>query len=408
MGEQQEIALDSGVRRDFFSIDENLPDIVFTLDLDGNFMYVNRAIATLLGYEQKEIVGGSFLELFASERDRLSFRRYLANAESEMNYRGVAALQCSLGIESDFGINCSFMDGDHVYGVAKRDSLMKCYDRVEEVIDDEEDFEQRNEPLPQRLDHFRIITLLGVGAMGRVYKAIDEQLERTVAVKVLHTSDREDVTRFHREARILASISHPNIAPIYYFGAHDPFPFFCMEYLPDGSLQDLLKKRGTLEPQIAVSYTLQVALALNEAFTKQVIHMDVKPSNIMLDEHDQVKVVDFGLARTNSELRNDIVGTPYYIAPEHIRTGEADHRCDIYSLGISFLQMLYGFVPFAGRTVEETFHKALHNELPPVEILDPAVPQELYQIIVRMTAKNAGNRYQSYSTLIQDLQAAHV
>jgi len=403
---EEKLSAPSDASRDFFFVDENLPDIVFTLDLDGKFLYVNRAIATLLGYEQKEIVGESFLELFAIDRDRKSFRRYLDNVESELNYRGVASLQSSLGIEADFGINCTFMDGDHVYGVVKRDSLISNFDRVEELANYSEEAE--NEPLPLRLDHFRIVTLLGVGAMGRVYQAVDEELDRPVAIKVLCTSDHDDLERFRREARILANISHPNIAPIYYFSGLEGAPFFCMEYLPGGSLQDLLKKRGTLEPGTAVSYTLQVALALNEALNKQVLHMDVKPSNIMLAENDEVKVVDFGLARTSSEMHNDIVGTPYYIAPEHIQTGVADYRCDIYSLGISFLQMLYGFVPFAGRTVEETFQKALHQELPPYEILDPAVPKELYDIVVRMTARNPDNRYSSYSSLIQDLQNVHV
>jgi len=405
---EEDFAPSSQDQRDFFLIDENLPDIVFTLDLGGKFLSVNRAIATLLGYEQIQMLGESFLELFASDRDRLSFRRYLDNVESELNYRGVASLRCSLGIESDFGINCAFMDGDHVFGVVKRDSLARCFDRVEELINDTETTENGEESAPSRLDHFRIITLLGVGAMGRVYRGVDEQLERTVAIKVLSTSDQEDLERFRREARILASISHPNIAPIYYFGGMNGIPFFCMEYLPGGSLQDLLKKRGSLDPNTAVSYTLQVALALNEALTRNVIHMDIKPSNVMLAENDQVKVVDFGLARTNSEMQNDIVGTPYYIAPEHIQTGAADYRCDIYSLGISFLQMLYGFVPFVGRTVEETFQKAVHQEFPPYEILDPAVPKELYDIVLRMTARNPNDRYPTYASLIQDLQHVQV
>ncbi|HEY4490731.1 MAG TPA: protein kinase, partial [Acidobacteriota bacterium] len=261
-----------------------------------------------------------------------------------------------------------------------------------------------------KLGPYKIITLLGAGAMGRVYKGLDEHLDRLVAIKVLSkylAADNENLERFHREAKILASIVHPNIAMIYYFGNLGGLPFFCMEYLPGGSVESLLGRKRVLDTETAVSYTMQVALGLNKALEKGIVHFDVKPSNMMIAENDRIKIVDFGLAHTHRELESalsSIVGSPAYVAPEQIEGGILDHRCDIYSLGVSFFEMLYGYVPITGKTVQEIFTRKVNAPFPSPETLDASVPLELYEIILRMSARDPARRYGNYSEIVEDLE----
>jgi len=409
ISEREAFQLPSMARAECFAIDDNLPDLVFTLDLNGKFIYANRAIRQLLGYEQKDVVGRTFLEFLSTKRSRLRFEKYLSRVENDVHFRSAVRLVNALGVEEEFEINCTVMEGENIYGVARKERPVEAPKEMEEMEVSDIAEEESQEVIPPRLDHYRIVTLLGAGAMGRVYKGFDEQLERFVAIKVLSRSlacSKENLQRFLQEARILANISHPNIALIYHFGNLDSLPFFCMEYLPGGSLESLLRRKGTLDPDTAVNYTQQVALGLNEALQKGVLHMDIKPSNLMLAENDRVKLVDFGLARWNHDLNQSsekIVGTPMYIAPEQILTGEVDHRSDIYSLGITFFQMLYGFVPYCGRTVRETFEKCLEAKFPSRDSLDPA-PSRLYEVICRMTAREPSDRYGNCSELIEDLE----
>lgn len=388
------------------ALDENLPDIVFTMDVAGKILHLNRAVSTLLGYDPKEIAGHYLQDFFSEDSLRLRFTEYLKHLGGEIHFHENVGLRNSLGMAESFEIKCAFMEGDHIFGVARKHRLSEGFDHME-VLEDET---QVAEPtIPARLDHYRIVTLLGAGGMGRVYLGMDEDLERPVAIKVLSdtlTSDLETLERFKQEAKILASITHPNIALIFQFGA-GASPFFCMEYLPGGSVKDLLRKKGTLPAETAASYTLQVALGLNEALSKRVIHLDIKPSNLMLAEDRRIKIVDFGLARKNpepGEAYQDIVGTPYYVAPEQIHSGIMDYRSDIYSLGITLFEMLYGCVPFYGNSVQETFQKCLEDEVPSREELNPEVPKALDGIMRKMTARDPMQRYATYAELIFDLQ----
>lgn len=389
------------------ALDENLPDIVFTMDVAGKILHLNRAVTPLLGYDPKEMAGHYLYDFFSDDTRRMRFKDYLGHLGGEIHFHETVGMRNSLGMEEDFEIKCAFMEGDHIFGVARKRLLAEGFDHME-VLEDETQVNEQ--PIPARLDRYRIVTLLGAGGMGRVYLAMDDDLERPVAIKVLSdslTSNLDTLERFKQEAKILASISHPNIALIFQFGT-GASPFFCMEYLPGGSLKDLLRKKGTLRPDNAASYTLQVALGLNEALSKRIIHLDIKPSNLMLAEDRRVKIVDFGLARKNpdpGEAYQDIVGTPYYVAPEQIHSGIMDYKSDIYSLGITLFEMLYGFVPFYGRTIKETFQKCLEDNIPPRETLDPNVPPELDRIMRKMTARDPLQRYATYAELICDLQS---
>ena len=215
--------------------------------------------------------------------------------------------------------------------------------------------------------------MLGAGSMGRVYKGFDDQLDRPVAIKVISQAlapDPDYLERFQKEARILASISHPNIALIYFLDKNHKPPFFCMEFMPGGSLEDLLQQRKKLDPELAVSYTMQVAIGLDEAYKRGIVHQDIKPSNLMIAENERLKIVDFGLARTSREIEEGpqvIAGTPLYIAPEQVQDGRTDFRSDIYSLGVTFFRMLYGRTPFAGGSLVEILYNQFHQGLPPRE-----------------------------------------
>ena len=392
-------------------MDENLPDIVFLLDLDGKFLYVNRAISEILGHEQKEVVGRTIMDYCAPEHQKV-IREYLSRVSGSPSYTGQILLINKFGNMEVFEANCTLMEDQTIYGVARpldHDSQADS-DQPAKQEEEREVSSQQDEVLPARLGPYRIITLLGAGSMGRVYKGFDEQLERNVAIKVISkalTSDQDYVERFRREAKVLASISHPNIALIYYFDNVDGLPYFCMEYLHGGSLETVLQESKKLDPETAISYTMQVALGLSEAEKKGVIHRDIKPSNIMLAENNRIKIVDFGLAkmaREKQDLDSSIVGTPLYMSPEQLQGSAVDFRCDIYALGLSFFRMLYGFIPFSGTTIGEVFSRRLHEDLPVRDKLDSSVPSNLYRIITVMTARDPAKRYAKYSDLVEALE----
>jgi CheY-like chemotaxis protein len=223
-----------------------------------------------------------------------------------------------------------------------------------------------------RYGNFRVESLIGSGGMGHVFKGYDEQLERTVAIKVLSralSSSFRFVERFRREAKIVAMIEHPGIAAIYSFGEQESDVYFAMQWCPGGSIQDLIKRKGRVELLTAVDIILQCIDALEAVFAKGIVHRDIKPSNIMFDQNQRVKIVDFGLA-TSEELQSHVTpssglhGTPDYMAPEQSQVGKADHRADIYSLGITFYLLLYGKLPFASRSAVEMVLKHSTEPLP--------------------------------------------
>jgi PAS domain S-box-containing protein len=406
IAERQSFELPPMARANQFVMDENLPDIVFLLDLDGKFLYVNRAITEILGHEQKDVVGRTLMD-FSSESNHQSLRGYLSKANALPTFGGKLRLVNKFGNLERFEVNCTLMEDQTVYGVARQIER----NVPPEFEEEEEEQEQAaDELLPARLGPYQIITLLGAGSMGRVYKGFDEQLERNVAIKVISkalAADQEYVERFRREAKVLASISHPNIALIYYYDNLDGLPYFCMEYLHGGSLETVLSDNKVLDPETAVSYTMQVALGLSEAEKKGVIHRDIKPSNLMLAENNRIKIVDFGLAkkaREKQDLDSSIVGTPLYMSPEQLQGGVVDFRCDIYALGLSFFRMLYGFIPFAGTTIGEVFSRRLHEDLPSREKLNSSVPSNLYRIISVMTSREPAKRYSKYADLIEALE----
>ena len=262
------------------------------------------------------------------------------------------------------------------------------------------------------LGQFRIVERIGVGGMATVFKAYQPNLDRYVAIKVLpayHARDPVFVKRFVQEARAVAKLIHPNILQIHDFGDQDNITYIVMEYVAGGTLKDRLKR--PLSVPEAIDYMIQAAEGLDCAHRNGIIHRDVKPANMLLRKDGYLLLSDFGIAKilegtTNLTRVGTGIGTPQYMSPEQ-GTGQAvDRRSDIYSLGIVLFHCLAGRVPYSADNPLTITVKHLNEPLP-VEMLRAAgVPAPIEQVVVRMTAKAAQDRYQTTDELINALTTA--
>ncbi len=267
---------------------------------------------------------------------------------------------------------------------------------------------------PERLGAYRVEGLIGAGGMGVVYRALDEALQRQVAIKTLLpalTADPEFVARFKREAQSAAALNHPNITQIYAIGQEGELPFFAMELIHGTSLDTLTHDRGPLDPQTACGYILQAARGLRHAAQRGLIHRDVKPSNLMLTDEGIVKITDFGLAKTTRSeshltATGEVLGSPGYISPEQAQGIAIDARSDIYSLGASFYQLLTGKLPFDAPTSVAMILKHLSEPVRSPRALNPNIPYPIASVVQRMMAKRPGERFQDYDALIREIDRA--
>jgi len=263
----------------------------------------------------------------------------------------------------------------------------------------------------QLKDEYEILDELGRGGMAIVFKAREKQLERDVAIKVLPFSlafDKEFVERFQREARTSAKLEHPGIIPIYRVGKSGRVIYFVMKFLRGKPLSSVLAARGTLPPSEIRMILLQVARALAYAHKGGIVHRDIKPDNIMFDEHGQAVVTDFGIAKAASGGKltgtGMSIGTPHYMSPEQARAQSLDGRSDLYSLGVVAFQCLVGHVPFDGEDSFSIGYKHIMEEIPtpPLETYDQ---RTLFEITKRMMAKSPDDRFQTADDLVQALEA---
>jgi uncharacterized RDD family membrane protein YckC len=268
------------------------------------------------------------------------------------------------------------------------------------------------------LAHFRIDRRLGAGGMGEVWLATDLALDRPVAIKVLPSEVARDVSRrerLFREARAQARIHHPNVCHIYYVGEERGVVFFAMEHIPGESLAERVSK-GPVPAEEAIEWVRMAALGLREAHRHGFTHRDVKPSNLMVDGHGQVKVVDFGLV-TRGEAIDDgrggavdvtqtaMVGTPLYMAPEQGRGEVVDFRADIYALGATLHHLVAGRPPFEGGTAAEVMSQHAQRPRPALTVTTRSRRvAPLDTVLQRMMAKNAADRHPTYDALITDLE----
>ncbi len=283
------------------------------------------------------------------------------------------------------------------------------------LADPSQRVEAENDPLiGTKLGHFRILSTLGGGGMGKVYRALDESLQRHVALKVILQSVRNsteaDLQALFQEARSQARLNHPHVAHIYYVGVENEMPFLAMELVGNSTLADRIKG-GALRFDETVRYTLQIAMALDQAARFDIVHGDVKPANVLIvdDKEKNVKLSDFGMAKRISQLKGDsdtISGTPNYIPPEATFGEKFDHRGDMYSLGITLFEMTFGRLPYSmkGKKLAERIkaHRKASIEFPVV--WPGQLPMELKAIIEKLLAKKPEERYESFSGLMSDLK----
>jgi eukaryotic-like serine/threonine-protein kinase len=254
---------------------------------------------------------------------------------------------------------------------------------------------------------YRDAALLGAGETGAVYRAIDPELRRPVAIKVLTQRAPARLEQFRREAEALAKISHPAIVRIYEIAFSGAAPYIVMEYCEGRPLAALLE-HGALPPAQVVSIVRQAAEGLHSAHLRGVVHRDVKPDNLVLADAGTVKILDFGIAHLRDARRalgsGVVLGTPYYMSPEQARGLSIDARSDIYSLGITAFQMLAGRRPFEAKSKVDVMLLQAKAPLPPLREL-AACDERLARIVEKMCAKAPDDRYQRCDSLVEDLDA---
>jgi len=255
----------------------------------------------------------------------------------------------------------------------------------------------------KRLGVYELEEEIGRGSMGMVYRGRQVTLDRVVAVKVLLeslVSDESFVTRFIREARLVASLNHPNIVHVYDAGRSENLLFFAMEYISGPTVTQLLKQKGKLPAAQVVEIAMQVAAALEYAHVEaRMVHRDIKPENMMLDRWGKVKVVDFGLARVagaNTITRvGTVVGSLYYVSPEQLLGRQLDGRADVYALGVAMYEMLTGKRPFLGKNLAELSRAILMGPIESPCALEASVPADLEPILLKALARDREQRYSS-------------
>lgn len=262
-------------------------------------------------------------------------------------------------------------------------------------------------------DRYRIIDTIGGGGMANVYLARDTILQRDVAIKVLrmeYANDDEFIERFRREAQSTISLSHPNIVNIYDVGEEGDIYYLVMEYVKGMTLKQYIQKHAPLPVEQAVDFMQQIIAAIRHAHENGIVHRDIKPQNILVNDHGTIKVTDFGIAMaltgTTLTQTNSVLGSVHYLSPEQARGGMATKKSDIYSLGIVLFEMLSGRLPFSGESAVSIALKHLQSNTPSVKRWNPDVPQSLENVVLKATAKDPFHRYEDIQEMEEDLNTA--
>lgn len=258
-------------------------------------------------------------------------------------------------------------------------------------------------------ERYEIINRIGSGGMADVYKAMDEKLNRMVAVKVLKPEFREDKTfiaKFRTEAQAAAGLSHPNVVNVFDVGEDRGVYYIVMELVEGITLKDYINRKGKLSVKEATSIAIQVSMGLEAAHNRGIVHRDVKPQNIIISTDGKVKLSDFGIAKATSSntISSNVMGSVHYSSPEQVRGGYSDYKSDIYSLGITLYEMVTGRVPFDGDTTVAIAIKHLQEEIEAPSKYTPNLPFSLEQIILKCTQKSPDRRYKNMAELIDDLK----
>ncbi len=259
---------------------------------------------------------------------------------------------------------------------------------------------------------YRVISRLGAGGMADVFLAEDQQLGRKVALKLLYHRFAEDpgfVERFRREAQAAAGLQHPNVVSVYDRGSYDDTYYIAMEYLPGRTLKQLVRQEAPLDPVRAIDITIQILRAARFAHRRGVIHRDLKPHNVIIDDSGHVKVTDFGIARAGASDMTEtgsIMGTAQYLSPEQAQGHAVSAGSDLYSVGIVLYELLTGRVPFDAEAAVTIALKHVSESPPPPRAFNPAIPHELEQVVLWALNKDPADRPADADQLIAALEQA--
>jgi serine/threonine-protein kinase len=262
-------------------------------------------------------------------------------------------------------------------------------------------------------DRYRLDAQIGTGGMSTVYRAFDTVLERPVAVKLMHreiASDDDQLERFRREARAVAQLSHPHIVNVIDAGEDDHRPFIVLEYVEGETLKDRIRRKDRLQVDEAIAYSIEIGRALQCAHARGIVHRDIKPQNVLIDEEGSAKVTDFGIARSLDEdgltAEGRVLGTTDYVSPEQALGHAVNGQSDLYSLGVVLFEMLTGDVPFHGENQVAVAMKHVREDIPDIQVRRPEVSATLAAILDHLTAKDLAVRYPDALSVVHDLEDA--
>jgi len=258
---------------------------------------------------------------------------------------------------------------------------------------------------------YRLESKLGSGGMSTVYLALDEVLDRPVAVKLLHreiSDEADQLERFRREARTAARLSHPNLVGVIDAGEDDGRPYIVFEYIEGRTLKRRLQEEGRLPVDEAVAYAIEIGRGLTAAHARRLVHRDVKPQNVLIDPDGRAKVTDFGIARSLEQkgmtATGRVLGTTDYVSPEQAMGEDVDERSDVYSLGVVLYEMLTGDVPFRAETQVGVAMKHVNEPMPDVQAKRPEVSAAVASVVDRATTKDPRDRYNTVAEMVRDLE----
>jgi serine/threonine protein kinase len=260
---------------------------------------------------------------------------------------------------------------------------------------------------------YRLESKLGSGGMSTVYLAMDEVLDRPVAIKLLHreiSEEADQLERFRREARAAARLSHPNLVGVIDAGEDDGRPYIVFEYIEGRTLKRRIQEEGQLPVDEAVAYAIEIGRGLTAAHARKLVHRDVKPQNVLIDPDGRAKVTDFGIARSLESkgltATGRVLGTTDYVSPEQAMGEEVDERSDVYSLGVVLYEMLTGQVPYQAETQVGVAMKHVNEPMPDVQAKRPGASAVVASVVDRATTKDPRDRYGTVAEMVRDLEAS--
>jgi serine/threonine-protein kinase len=275
--------------------------------------------------------------------------------------------------------------------------------------------EQNYSYLPERIGHYKILQIVGMGGMGTIYKAVQEPLNRIVALKVLppQLSINEELSkRFEIEAKAISLLQHQNIVSIYEYGEENGYRFFAMQYIDGENLERRIHGKKNMQISEIIDISKQICRGLRYAHAQNVIHRDIKPQNILIDKQNIVRISDFGIAKIFSAqditLTGVTVGTPEYMSPEQAEGKDVDAQSDIYSLGIVMYEMLTKTPPFLGNNPIAIAYKHVHEIPIPPSVKRRDIPKRLELIILKALKKEKKDRYSSVNEMLEHLDSVDI